>query len=126
MVTERHLLSPDILGGTEWFGDPHDLLGRRPSWRTGMTEHHLDDSVTHAYWDRAIDVRLEIESGDVVVVECAEPIGQVTPTWTEDDFARADPSLAHALGGAIYVKGARPGDTVEIDILKIEHMRYRG
>ncbi len=70
---------------------------------------------------REVDVRLEIESGDVVVVECAEPIGQVTPTWTDDDFARADPSLAHALSGAIYVKGARPGDTLEIDILKMEH-----
>ena len=86
-----------------------------------MTEHHLDDTVTHAYWDREVDVRLEIESGDVVVIECAEPIGQVTPTWTDGDFATADPSLAHALSGAIYVKGARPGDTLEIDILKMEH-----
>ena len=66
-----------------------------------MTEHHLDDTVTHAYWDREVDVRLEIESGDVVVVESAEPIGQVTPTWTDDDYARADPSLAHAFSGAI-------------------------
>ncbi len=86
-----------------------------------MTEHHLDDSVTHAYWDREVGVRLEIESGDVVVIECAEPIGQVTPTWTDEDFAAADPSLAHALSGAIYVKGARPGDTLEIDILSMEH-----
>ena len=23
------------------------------------------------------------QSGDVVVVECAEPIGQVTPAWTD-------------------------------------------
>ena len=45
-----------------------------------------------------VDVRLEIESGDVVVVECAEPIGQVTPTWTDDDFAGADPSLAIPIG----------------------------
>ena len=86
-----------------------------------MTEHHLDDTVTHAYWDREVDVRLEIESGDVVVVECAEPIGQVTPTWTDEDYAAADPSLAHALSGAIYVKGARPGDALEIDILQMEH-----
>ncbi len=86
-----------------------------------MTEHHLDDTVTHAYWDREVDVRLEVESGDVVVVECAEPIGQVTPTWTDDDFAGADPSLAHALSGAIYVKGACSGDTLVIDILKMEH-----
>jgi len=35
--------------------------------------------------------------------------------------ADADPSLAHALSGAIYVKGAGPGDTLEIDILQMEH-----
>ena len=85
-----------------------------------MTEHHLDDTVTHNYWDREVDVRLEIESGDVVVIECAEPVGQVTPTWTDDDFAQADPSLAHTLSGAIYVKGARPGDTLEIDIVSMK------
>lgn len=34
-----------------------------------MTEHHLDDTVTHASWNREVDVRLEIESGDVAVVE---------------------------------------------------------
>ena len=77
--------------------------------------------MTHAYWDREVGVRLEIESGDGVVVECAAPIGQVTPTWTDDDYANADPSLAHALSGAMYVKGARPGDTLEIDVLQMEH-----
>ena len=57
----------------------------------------LEGLVTYddrAYWDREAHIRLEIESGDVVVVECAEPIGQVTPEWTDDDFASADPSLA--------------------------------
>jgi len=86
-----------------------------------MTEHHLDDSVVHPYWDRDVDVRLEIDSGDVVVIECAEPIGQVEPDWTDDDFAAADPSLAHALSGAIFVRGARPGDTLEIDFLELHH-----
>ncbi len=86
-----------------------------------MTEHHLSDEVVHPYWDREVPVRLEIESGDVVVIECAEPIGQVTPSWTNEDFAEADPSLAHALSGAIYVKGAQPGDTLEIDIVDMRH-----
>jgi hypothetical protein len=31
-----------------------------------MTEDHLDDTVTHAYWSREVDVRLEIESGDIL------------------------------------------------------------
>ncbi len=35
-------------------------------------------------------------------------INRTPPAWTDEDFAGADPSLAHALSGAIYVKGARP------------------
>lgn len=86
-----------------------------------MADHHLDDSAPHAYWDRDVDVRLEIESGDLVVIDCAEPLGQVTPTWTADDLAKTDMSLVHALTGAIYVKGAHPGDALQIDIVKMDH-----
>jgi acetamidase/formamidase len=86
-----------------------------------MDQHHLDDSAPHAYWDRDVDVRLEVESGDVVVIDCAEPCGQVTPRWTVNDFDDFDTDLVHALTGAIFVKGAQPGDALQIDVLAMEH-----
>jgi hypothetical protein len=34
-----------------------------------MTEYYLDDTVTHGYWSREVDVRLEIKSGDILPQE---------------------------------------------------------
>jgi acetamidase/formamidase len=86
-----------------------------------MTEHYLDDSVTQPFWDNSVEPRLEIEAGDTVVMECAEPSGQVTPDWTAQDLAGRDMSKIHALTGSIFVKGARPGDVLEVEILDMQH-----
>ena len=80
-----------------------------------MTEHYLDHSVTQPFWDNSIEPRLEIDPGDTVVIDCAEPCGQVTPDWTSDSFAHYDPSKSHALTGSIFVKGAMPGDALEVE-----------
>ncbi len=86
-----------------------------------MAEHYLDDSAPQPFWDNSVVPRLTIAPGDTVVVDCAEPIGQVTASWTNDDFAQADPALAHALTGSIAVEGAEPGDTLVVEILDIRH-----
>lgn len=86
-----------------------------------MTEHYLDDSVTQPFWDNSVTPRLEIDSGDVVVFDCAEPCGQVQPHWTVAEYERLDRSKVHALNGSVWVKGAQPGDTLEIDILDMRH-----
>ena len=45
-----------------------------------MAEHHLDDSVVHAFWDKSLAPRLEIDPGDTVIFECREASdNQVTP-----------------------------------------------
>ena len=87
-----------------------------------MTEHYLDDNVTHAFWDQSIEPRLEIAPGDTVVIECQEATGgQITPDSESDIVARLDSSRIHALTGPIFVKGARPGDVLEIDIVDMQH-----
>ena len=86
-----------------------------------MAEHHLDDSVTQPFWDNSVEPRLEIASGDTVVIECAEPLGQVTPDWSSGDLASADRSKVHALTGSIFVQDARPGDVLEVEILDMKH-----
>ena len=45
-----------------------------------MAEHYLDDSVTQPFWDNSVTPRLTIAPGDTVVIECAEPVGQLAPT----------------------------------------------
>lgn len=86
-----------------------------------MTEHYLDDSVTQPFWDNSVEPRLEIESGDTVIFDCAEPCGQVTPEWTVAEYEALDRDKVHALNGSVWIKGAQPGDALEIDILDMRH-----
>lgn len=86
-----------------------------------MAEHFLDDSVTQPFWDNSVEPRLEIDSGDTVVFDCPEPCGQVTPEWTDDDLAKIDFAPIHALIGSVYIKGAKPGDSLEVEILELKH-----
>lgn len=86
-----------------------------------MAEHYLDDSITQPFWDNSVAPRLEIDPGDTVVMECAEPVGQITPDSTAADLANLDFSKVHALTGSIYVKGASAGDALEVEILDMKH-----
>jgi len=86
-----------------------------------MTEHFLDDSETQPFWDNSVKPRLKIDSGDVVIFDCAEPCGQVTPKWTVAEYEALDRGKAHALNGSVWIKDAQPGDALEIDILDMRH-----
>ena len=86
-----------------------------------MAEHYLDDSVTQPYWDNAVTPRLTIDPGDTVVIECAEPVGQIRPDSTDDDLANLDFGLVHALTGSININGAAVGDALEVEILDMQH-----
>ena len=86
-----------------------------------MAEHYLDDSTTQPFWDNSVEPRIEIESGDTVIFDCPEPCGQVTPEWTDEDLANIDFTPIHALIGSVFVKGAQPGDVLQIEMLDFKH-----
>ena len=86
-----------------------------------MAEHFLDDSVTQPFWDNSVEPRLVIDSGDIVVFDCAEPNGQIQSDWTVADYERVDRSKIHALNGSVWIKGAAPGDALELEILDMQH-----
>ena len=86
-----------------------------------MAEHYLDDSVTQPFWDNSVHPRLEVESGDTVVMDVPESCGQVTPDWKDDDLAHISFDPIHALIGSIFVKGAQPGDVLEVKVKKMDH-----
>ena len=86
-----------------------------------MAEHYLDDSVTQPFWDNSVTPRLTIDPGDTVVIECAEPVGQLTPESDATDLANIDFSLVHALTGSICIRGAAVGDALEVEILDMQH-----
>lgn len=86
-----------------------------------MTDAVLD----HGYgctFDRHHEPTLEIASGDRVTFKCREAAdGQITPASTVHDLENADTTRVHSILGPIRIKGAEPGDTVEVRLLSLEH-----
>jgi acetamidase/formamidase len=83
------------------------------------TEHHLDASRVHHDWDATREPVLEIASGDVVHFDL--PItgdGQVDESSTAATVVW-DFETIYNLGGPVRVEGARPGSTLEIEVLAL-------
>jgi acetamidase/formamidase len=89
------------------------------SSRAAVT-HRLDCDVVHYVWDNSIPPRLEIESGDTVVFRCRDA-GDGWYTWdsTVDAVMRRQ-ARGHPLTGPVLIKGARPGDVLQIEILELQ------
>ncbi len=87
-----------------------------------MAEHRLTAEPTHSRWNRALESRLTISSGDTVHMSCRDASGgQVKPESSVEDFLAIDRNKIHALTGPIRIDGAEPGDVLEIQVLQVEH-----
>jgi acetamidase/formamidase len=90
-----------------------------------MAEYRLTAEPTHSRWNRALEPRLTISSGDTVHMSCLDASGgQVTPSSSVEDFLAIDRNRIHALTGPIRIAGAEPGDVLEIEILQVEHLGW--
>jgi acetamidase/formamidase len=87
-----------------------------------MTDHALGAALTHSRWNRALPPRLEIDPGDTVHFQCLEAAGgQVHPKTSPGDLATIDRGRVHSLTGPVSIRGAQPGDVLEIEILDLKH-----
>ncbi|MGQ4810608.1 Formamidase [Candidatus Entotheonellaceae bacterium PAL068K] len=74
----------------------------------------------HNRWHPDIPPILEVDPGEEVVLETRDASdSQIQPAMTVTDLARLDTKVAHPLTGPVYIKGARPGDLLEIEYLDI-------
>ncbi|MCH7621848.1 MAG: acetamidase/formamidase family protein [Chloroflexi bacterium] len=74
----------------------------------------------HNRWHPDIPPILEVDPGEEVVLETRDASdGQIKPNMTVDDLHSLDTKVAHPLTGPVYVKGAAPGDLLEIEYLDI-------
>jgi len=86
-----------------------------------MPDYHLDESAVHTDWDRDRDPAIVVEPGATVGVDCLDANGGRLPRdATVEDLADT-PFVGHHLTGPIAVEGADPGDTLQVDILEVEH-----
>jgi acetamidase/formamidase len=87
-----------------------------------MATHHLDDTQPHAFWDNSLPARIRIADGDTVVFETLEAsAGQITPESSHDAAANLSFDPIHPLTGPVYVEGAEPGDSLEVEIVSLKH-----
>ena len=64
---------------------------------------------------------LEAEPGEEVELETRDALdGQVTAATAAADLLKVDMSVVHPLTGPVFVKGAEPGDLLEVDIRELK------
>lgn len=74
----------------------------------------------HNRWHPDIPPILEVEPGEELVLETRDASDhQVRPGMTVKDLEGMDTKVAHPLTGPVYIKGAKPGDLLEIEYLDI-------
>jgi formamidase len=84
---------------------------------------HLDQEprTGHNRWHPDIEPVLEVEPGEVVVLETRDALdGYLNANSTTDDLATLPLGAVHPLTGPVFVKGAVPGDLLEIEFLDIQ------
>ena len=74
----------------------------------------------HNRWHPDIPPVVEVDPGEEVVLETRDASDcQIQPDMTSADLGGLDAKVAHPLTGPVYVKGAEPGDLLEIEYLDI-------
>jgi formamidase len=88
--------------------DPSKPLGEEPG--TG-----------HNRWHEAIEPVVEVDPGDTMVYETRDAFdGQLNRESTVEDVGNLDLSGVHPLTGPVFVKGAEPGDLLEVKLVAVE------
>jgi formamidase len=88
--------------------DPSKPLGEEPG--TG-----------HNRWHENIEPVVEVDPGDTVVYETRDAFdGQLNRESTAEDVGNLDLSGVHPLTGPVFVKGAQPGDLLEVKLVAVE------
>jgi len=88
---------------------------------TIMSIHAVKRAQCHLAWDHSIAPVIRITSGDTVTFDCLDASnGQITPTTVAASLKTADVNTMDQVNGPVYVEGAQPGDTLQIDVLELE------
>jgi len=79
----------------------------------------------HNRWHPDIAPVIEVAPGEEVTLETRDAMDlQIGPRTTVKDLEKMERTVAHPLTGPVYVKGAKPGDLLEIEHLDIRPERY--
>lgn len=89
-------------------------------------EHRIraTDANVHYAWDNSLDPVLTVAPGEVVRFECRDATdGQLGVDATSADVHDLD-FRGHPLTGPVAIEGAHPGDTLEVELLSLQHRGF--
>jgi acetamidase/formamidase len=90
-----------------------------------MTEHVLERGRVHYKWDNRLAPAIEVAPGDVVHFETEEVTdGQVTPGCPASKLGALDFDRLYPLAGPVFVRGAEPGDVLEVEMLELRPLDW--
>src|SRR5258706_2199683 len=93
--------------------------------RATAREHTIGRDTYHFKWDNSNPPAVEIEPGDVVHFDTEEvTAGQLKKGDPASKLGALDFDRLYPLGRPVYVKGAHPGDTLEVEILQLKHRSW--
>jgi len=89
-----------------------------------MTTHHIEpnEATLHGYFSKELPPVLTIESGDTVnfrTLDAGWGLEPPPPPRKKFELADKDRMKGHALCGPVYINGAKPGMTLEVQINEV-------
>ncbi len=81
--------------------------------------HYLSSERVHYAWDNSLPPLLEIESGDEVTFETRDAADGYYHAGSTAEDVRRRVFRGHPLTGPVYVRGARPGHVLEIEVREV-------
>ena len=82
---------------------------------------HIGRETFHLAWDATIPPVLHVSSGSIVSFDVLDAsCGQLTAHSAAADVLALDFSRVDQVGGPVFVEGAEPGDTLEIELLEFQ------
>jgi acetamidase/formamidase len=89
--------------------------------QTGGRTLHVAKDQWHLAWDNAIPPIARVASGAVVEFDLLDAgCGQIVPDATVDAIRALDFSRVDQVNGPIFVEGATPGDTLQVEFLDLQ------
>jgi acetamidase/formamidase len=85
------------------------------------TLHSVREDAYNYIWDNSLEPALEIEPGEVVELHVRDASDeQITAESGPDDVVKLDFGHVNPVSGPVFVKGARPGDVLEVEPLEFK------
>lgn len=79
-----------------------------------------DPGTGHNRWHPDIEPLIEVNPGEDLLLETRDAAdGQVKLGMTFEDLAKNDKKVGHPLTGPVFVKGAEPGDILEVEFVDL-------